>query len=273
MNLNSYSYLQSKAAEIASSIFSSQTGKEVHARIVESWPGTESASLWFEQRTQAPQSGSLVWGVSKKEWLLFAGLLLKKAEGLPSAPEDEKERASGPDQSLKEILSKIAEHWAEQFKVNLIWVTPQKKMQRPPAVEGNLRFIIELQTADQSSFFLEVTCSPEVATLFLCEDTDLKPCGQDSVLKCSLEAKNLELLLDVELPISISFGRAQLALKDAIKLTTGSIVELNRSVSEPVEIIVNNCVIAKGEIVAVEGNLGVRIKQIISRQERLRTVS
>ncbi len=84
---------------------------------------------------------------------------------------------------------------------------------------------------------------------------------------------SIDLLLDVELPVSISFGRAQLPLKDVIKLTTGSIVELNRALSEPVEVIVNNCVIARGEVVVVEGNYGIRIKQVISRQERLRTLS
>jgi flagellar motor switch protein FliN/FliY len=86
------------------------------------------------------------------------------------------------------------------------------------------------------------------------------------------ESKTFDLLLDVELPVSVSFGRAQVALKDLIKLTTGSIVELNRSISEPVEVIVNNCVIARGEVVVVEGNFGVRIQQVVSRQERLRTL-
>jgi flagellar motor switch protein FliN/FliY len=84
--------------------------------------------------------------------------------------------------------------------------------------------------------------------------------------------KGLDLLLDVELPVSVSFGRAELPIKDVIKLTTGSIVELNRSIAEPVEVIVNNVVIARGEVVVVEGNFGVRIKQVVSRQERLRTL-
>jgi flagellar motor switch protein FliN len=83
---------------------------------------------------------------------------------------------------------------------------------------------------------------------------------------------SIELLLDVELPVSVSFGRAHLPLKDVIKLTCGSIVELSRSVSEPVDVIVNNCVIARGEVVVVEGNFGIRISQVISRQERLRTL-
>jgi flagellar motor switch protein FliN len=85
-------------------------------------------------------------------------------------------------------------------------------------------------------------------------------------------SRTLDLLLDVELPVSISFGRAELPLKDVLKLTTGSIVELNRGVSEPVEVIVNNCVVARGEVVVMDGNYGVRIHQIITPQERLRTL-
>jgi flagellar motor switch protein FliN/FliY len=87
------------------------------------------------------------------------------------------------------------------------------------------------------------------------------------------KSKTFELLLDVELPVSVSFGRAQVALKDVLKLTTGSIVELNRTISDAVEVIVNNCVIARGEVVVVEGKFGVRIQQGISRQERLRTLN
>ena len=86
-------------------------------------------------------------------------------------------------------------------------------------------------------------------------------------------SKTLDLLLDVEMPVSVSFGRASVPLKDVLKLTSGSIVELNRGVSDPVELIVNNCVIARGEVVVVEGNYGVRIQQIISARERLRTLN
>jgi flagellar motor switch protein FliN/FliY len=86
-------------------------------------------------------------------------------------------------------------------------------------------------------------------------------------------AQPIDLLLDVELPVSISFGRTHLPLKEVLKLTSGSIVELNRAVSDPVEVIVNNCVIARGEVVVVEGNYGVRIQEIVSRQQRLRTLN
>jgi flagellar motor switch protein FliN len=84
--------------------------------------------------------------------------------------------------------------------------------------------------------------------------------------------KNLDLLLDVELPVTVSFGRAQLPLKEVVKLTTGSTIELNRTVSDPVELIVNNCVVAKGEVVVVDGNFAVRIERVVSRQDRLRSI-
>lgn len=89
----------------------------------------------------------------------------------------------------------------------------------------------------------------------------------------ALNSKTLDLLLDVELPVTVSFGRALLPLQDVLKLSAGSIVELNRTISEPVELIVNNCVIALGEVVVVEGNYGVRIRQIASRENRLSTSS
>ncbi|MFB3826449.1 MAG: flagellar motor switch protein FliN [Bryobacteraceae bacterium] len=86
------------------------------------------------------------------------------------------------------------------------------------------------------------------------------------------ESPVMDVLLDVELPVTVSFGSAQMPLADVLKLTTGSLVELNRAITEPVQVIVNNCVIARGEVVVVEGNYGVRIKEIASRLERLRNL-
>ena len=83
----------------------------------------------------------------------------------------------------------------------------------------------------------------------------------------------LDLLLDVELPVSVSFGKAQMPLQQVLKWTSGSIVELESTVNEPVEVVVNNCVIARGEVVVVDGNYGVRVQQIVSRAERLQTTT
>jgi flagellar motor switch protein FliN len=83
---------------------------------------------------------------------------------------------------------------------------------------------------------------------------------------------NMELLLDVELPVSVSFGYSEMALKDILKLGTGSVIELDKSVNDPVTIIVNHKPIAKGEVVMVDGNYGVRVLEVQSTAERIRSL-
>jgi flagellar motor switch protein FliN len=98
------------------------------------------------------------------------------------------------------------------------------------------------------------------------------PDAQDPESPALQRSRTFNLLMGVELSVSVSFGHVQLSLKDVLKLTAGSIIELNRTVDEPVEVIVNNCVVARGEVVVVEGNYGVRIHQIMTRQERIETL-
>ena len=83
---------------------------------------------------------------------------------------------------------------------------------------------------------------------------------------------NIELLLDVELPISVSFGNSEMQLRDVLKLGAGSVIELDKSVNDPVLIIVNRKPIAKGEVVMVDGNYGVRILEVESTADRIRSL-
>lgn len=82
-------------------------------------------------------------------------------------------------------------------------------------------------------------------------------------------ARTMDTLLDIQLPVSVSFGRAGLQLKEVLKLASGSVIELDRLPEDPVDILVNDVVIARGEVVVVDGNYAVRISEIISRQQRL----
>jgi flagellar motor switch protein FliN len=77
---------------------------------------------------------------------------------------------------------------------------------------------------------------------------------------------SMEMLMDVEVPVRISFGRTQIRMKELLSLNSGSLVELDRALGDRVEVLVNRCVIARGEVVAVDGNYGVRIVEIVSRQ-------
>jgi flagellar motor switch protein FliN/FliY len=83
---------------------------------------------------------------------------------------------------------------------------------------------------------------------------------------------NIDLLLDVELPISVSFGHTEMPLKDVMKLGAGSVIELDKSVNDPVTIIVNHKPIATGEVVIVDGKYGVRILEVESTADRIRSL-
>jgi flagellar motor switch protein FliN/FliY len=81
------------------------------------------------------------------------------------------------------------------------------------------------------------------------------------------------LLMGVKLPIRVLLGRTELCLRDIAQLGNGAVVELDCSPNDPVEIVVNDRVIALGEVVVVAGNYGVRITKIPSRQEEPQTES
>ena len=83
---------------------------------------------------------------------------------------------------------------------------------------------------------------------------------------------NLELLLDVDLPISVAFGTSEMTLKDVLNLGAGSVIELNKAVNDPVSIIVNQKPIARGEVVMVDGKYGVRILEVESTAYRIRSL-
>jgi flagellar motor switch protein FliN/FliY len=82
-------------------------------------------------------------------------------------------------------------------------------------------------------------------------------------------AGNLDLLLDIELDASLRFGTRQMLLKDIIELCSGSVVELDRHVQDPVDLLIDGKVIAQGEVVIVEGNYGLRILQVATPGEKI----
>lgn len=76
------------------------------------------------------------------------------------------------------------------------------------------------------------------------------------------EKMNLDLLLDIPLEIVVELGRTKKKISEVLELTSGSIVELEKMAGEPVDVYVNNKLIAKGEVVVIEEHFGVRIKEI-----------
>lgn len=84
--------------------------------------------------------------------------------------------------------------------------------------------------------------------------------------------KNIERLLDVEMNVTVRFGKTEMPLREVVRFGVGSMIELNRSVDEPVELLVNNFPFAHGEVVVVDGYYGVRITEIGTPEERSQTL-
>ena len=84
------------------------------------------------------------------------------------------------------------------------------------------------------------------------------------------EVKNLSLLLDVPLQVTVELGRTKRSVQEILHLSSGSIIELDKLAGEPVDILVNNKLIAKGEVVVIDENFGVRVTDIISQSDRLK---
>ena len=83
----------------------------------------------------------------------------------------------------------------------------------------------------------------------------------------------MDLLMDMELPVMVRFGSARMLLRDLLKLTAGSIVEFSRSPENPIEVVVNGRIVARGSAIVVEGNYGVRISEIAPAREAWSTGS
>ena len=82
--------------------------------------------------------------------------------------------------------------------------------------------------------------------------------------------KDIDFLLDIPLDVSVELGRTRMLIKDLLQLGQGSVVELEKLAGEPMEILVNNKLIARGEVVVVNEKFGVRLTDIISPVERIR---
>ncbi|TBL77737.1 flagellar motor switch phosphatase FliY [Paenibacillus thalictri] len=83
------------------------------------------------------------------------------------------------------------------------------------------------------------------------------------------EETNLNLLLDIPLKVTVELGRTHKVIKDILELSQGSIIELDKLAGEPVDILVNNKLIAKGEVVVIDENFGVRVTDIVSQWDRI----
>jgi len=110
----------------------------------------------------------------------------------------------------------------------------------------------------------------DVERMNVAELSDSIQAGDDGLNK--LKVQNLDFILDIPLKVTVELGRTQVVIKDLLQLGQGSVLELDKLAGEPLEILVNGKLVAKGEVVVVNEKFGIRLTDIISPIERIETL-
>ena len=137
---------------------------------------------------------------------------------------------------------------------------------RPPSGTANLvRFAAANDNADRGSVSMYLDAELTEALLLHSQAVMAGVSGKSEAVPAGAavpEPVNLDLVMNVELNVTLRFGQRQLTLREVLELTTGSVVELDRQVEEPVELLLNGMVIARGEAVVIDGNYGLRVTEV-----------
>ncbi len=143
------------------------------------------------------------------------------------------------------------------------------------SVYGEVAFKVDrVQAATLSEMFAVSLCASmgdeaDVPMRFYADDAFIEALASASVTmtpdeeqRSPIGSTNLKLVMDVELNVSLRFGQCQLPLREVLDLASGSVIELDRDVDDPVELLLDGKVIARGEAVIVDGNYGLRVTEI-----------
>ena len=117
--------------------------------------------------------------------------------------------------------------------------------------------------AEQAEVDAHAVQEPQKANIF----QTLSPEGHPTA------ANNLDLILDIPVQLTVELGRTKIAIRNLLQLAQGSVVELDGLAGEPMDVLVNGCLIAQGEVVVVNDKFGIRLTDIISPAERLRRIN
>ena len=261
--------LESLAGERPKLACTAPAGGATLAASSEQIGGQHGAILWWQYRFPLPGEPVTWIGAPQTAWTQLAARVL----GAAGVEDDSQARETYLEilqQSLGELSRSAGRHWDRQLDCT--------GNEAAAAQETAEYYIVEAVYPDGAlpPLLLAISGAPQDPPKEVAQNKGKAaaegPSVTDSEARPLPHSRTFNLLMGVELPVSVSFGHVQIPLKDVLKLTAGSIIELNRTVDEPVEVIVNNCVVARGEVVVVEGNYGVRIHEIMTRQERLETL-
>ncbi len=240
-------------------------------------PSEELVGVKFEVKQRL--SGNQGFTLSRKDAVRLAQLLLGEPEDENAEMKDDYRDAAG------ELFRQFAGAAASALKelaggeVSFQWVGLE-----PLAGESALQAGMQWTCAGKTPFSMVAQLNPALVAALnpaparaqrppqAAPPLDLPTSTQAPAYVSPVRDPKLDLLMEVELEVSLRFGERQMALREILDLNAGSVVELDQNVQDPVELLVGEKVVARGQVVVVDGNYGLRVMEIISPMERIESL-
>jgi flagellar motor switch protein FliN len=207
---------------------------------------TPSDLIWWSWSLSIDATSCVLTGASLEAWIEICGLDADTAA------------ADFGSESLAMLAPAIEKAARSKFGSEVTCGAPESS-EEPPRGWTSVPFTIDSVSGAELPVYFSV--SPDLEAALgggPVSDTEALE-GQDLAPAVPAGMNSADILMYVEMPVTIVLGRTKMRLKDLLKLTNGSVVELDQMLDDEVEVRVNNCVIAYGEVVAVDGNYAVRI--------------
>jgi flagellar motor switch protein FliN len=215
--------------------------------------------------------GQLQWSAEKSVAVQFAQLLM--SEPLDAAAEFTSMHLDGYLEFLRQVAGEVAVAWKQLHQLPTE-LNHQPEIPGAMPVEATAAFLVESDKCKGLAVRLDVDAEM-VSALSAAPEPEAEEASEveESSAGREEEAKNLplnlDLILDVQLDATIRFGQREMLLKDVFALMPGAVVELEQLVNEPAELLVAGRCVATGEVVVVDGNFGLRVKEVSSPAQRV----
>jgi flagellar motor switch protein FliN len=224
-------------------------------------------------RMEGPTAGTFFLGISKPDASALAARLLM-SEGEPSDADIADALTEVGGQAFAALVTKaLVAGLAGSVD------RPRTSPTPPAALVGSFECTVDENLATRVICWFEAaaektaTAPAAAATTSSSAPPAAGAAGAEKATGASGQTPdNLDVILDIDMPLSVRFGEAVLSLDLLTRLGPGSLIELSRQPDDPVDVLINGRLVARGEVVVVSGNYGVRVTEVVSAAERLRSM-
>lgn len=275
--------------ETAGSVFTQALGAQYRV-LGEVRPSTEAGEYQFRFSVAGPRHGALIVALRPADALRLARQFVGSAVDADTEPNDEDREA------LEELLRQSMGQFTAELRPEVgevrFELLPQPYSTDAPAsaavfelaYEGGSTPITVFWDEELAASFAPAPAVNEpvaAAKPVAVKPAEPKPAATTAIATTvpvpavppNVRPENLELLLGVELPATLRFGQKRMRLAEIVQLSAGAVVDLDRQVEEPVELLVDGRLIARGEVVIVDGNYGLRVTELATANARMAVLS